>query len=139
MVIRPDEEAIQRLEKAVSRSKRRASVRFPQGFVRDSHGKDPQPPLARLVAGGGEVRLKVLVTVLMIATEPPHATKAPAKDLAAMLGLRDPGGAGARRVNKAIRDLEGMSLVQRDPRPGYTPQLTVLTLRVPATTTTISN
>lgn len=126
MVTRPAEEAIQRLEKAVTRSKRRSSVRLPQAFARDSHAKDPHPPLARVLAGGGEIRLKVLVTVLMMATEPPHATKVASKDLAAMLGLRDPDGAGARRVNKAIRDLEGMSLVERKPRPGHVPGITVL-------------
>ncbi|EYR65027.1 hypothetical protein N866_18835 [Actinotalea ferrariae CF5-4] len=107
-------------------SKRHSSVRLPQAFARDRSSKEPCPPLADLMQGGGEVRLKVMLTVLMMATKAPHARKVSAKDLAAMLGLRDADGAGARRVSKAMKDLEAKSLARRDRVPGYVPTMTVL-------------
>jgi hypothetical protein len=125
-IVRPSQEAIDRLEKAVDKSKRHSSVRLPQGFARDRQSKDPLPPLADLMRGGGEVRLKVMLTVLMMATKPPHSRKVGSKDLAAMLNLRDPDAAGAHRVNKAFRDLEDRNLMRRDREPGYVPQATVL-------------
>jgi hypothetical protein len=125
-VERPPQEAIDRLEKAVDGSKRKTSVRLPQLFARDRVSKDPVPPLADLMQGGGEVRLKALLTTLMMATKPPHSRKVSSKDLAAMLNLNDPDGAGARRVNKAFSDLEALNLVRRDREPGYVPETTVL-------------
>lgn len=123
---RPPQEAIERLEKAVEVSKRSSSVRLPQAFARDEKSKDPFPPLANLMQGGGEVRLKVMLAVLMMATKAPHSRKVSSRDLAAMLALRDPEGAGARRINKALRDLEGASMARRDSVPGYVPTVTVL-------------
>lgn len=126
MLERPPQDAVERLEKAVSRSRRSSSVRLPQQFARDSRNKVPDPPLAALMRGGGEVRLKVFLTVLMMATKPPHSTKVSSKDLAAMLNLPDPDGAGARRVNKAFADLVKAGLMRRDRKPGYVPETTVL-------------
>lgn len=125
-VERPPQEAIERLEKAVAGSKRSQSVRLPLGFARDRTQKDPSPPLAAVMQGGGEVRLKVLLTTLMMATKAPHSRKVASKDMAAMLNLRDAEKAGARRVSKAYSDLEARSLVQVDRRPGYVPTTTVL-------------
>ena len=96
---RPPQEAIDRLENAVDKSKRLSSVRLPQTFARDRLSKDPLPPLAELMQGGGEVRLKALLTVLMMATKAPHSRKVSSKDMSAMLNLRDPVSAGARRVS----------------------------------------
>jgi hypothetical protein len=126
MVERPPQEAVELLERAVRRSRRSASVRLPQQFARDRQSKSPAPPLAKLLQGGGEVRIKVLLTVLMMATKPPHMTKVSSKDLAAMLNLPDPEGAGARRVSKAFSDLDSEGLVRRDRKPGYVPDTTVL-------------
>ena len=123
---RPPQEAVERLAKAVKGSKRSSTVRLPQVFARDSVSKEPVPPLAELMQGGGDVRLKVLLTTLMMATKPPHNRKTSSKDLAAMLGLNDPDGAGARRVNKAFADLEKLNLVRRDREPGHVPETTVL-------------
>jgi hypothetical protein len=123
---RPPQEAIDRLDKAVDGSKRNSTVRLPQLFARDRVSKDPLPALAELMQGGGEVRLKVMLTTLMMATKPPHTRKVTSKDLAAMLNLNDPDAAGARRVNKAFGDLEELSLVRRNREPGYVPGTTVL-------------
>lgn len=126
MVQRPPQEAIELLEKAVERSKRRSSVRLPLAFVRDQVSEVARPPLARLLQGGGEVRIKVLLTILMMATRHPHETRVPSRNLAAMLGLHDPDGAGARRVNKALNDLVAAQLLRRELRPGHVPSVTVL-------------
>lgn len=123
---RPPQEAIGRLEKAVERSKRNSSVRLPQIFARDRLTKDPLPPLAEMMQGGGEVRLKVLLTTLMMATKAPHSRKVSSKELATMLNLRDPEGAGGRRVSKALKDLEHMKLVRVNREPGHVPLVTVL-------------
>lgn len=126
MVQRPPQEAIDLLEKAVKRSQRSSSVRLPQQFARDRTNKVAEPPLAKLMQGGGEMRLKVLLTTLMMATRAPHSTKISSKDLAAMLNLPDPDNAGARRVNKAFSDLVAADLVRRDRKPGYVPESMVL-------------
>lgn len=123
---RPSQEAIENLERAARKSKRHSSVRLPQAFARDRTSKDPLPPLATLMRGGGEVRLKALLTVLMMAAKAPHARKVASKDLAKMLDLRDPEAAGARRVNKAFADLEALSLARRKRIPGYVPTVQVL-------------
>lgn len=126
MIERPPQQTIELLDKAVQRSKRSGSVRLPQTFARDQVSQVASPPLARLLRGGGEVRIKVFLTVLMMATKPPHSTRVPSKDMAAILNLRDPDGAGARRVNKAFSDLEAAGLVRRDREPGHVPSTTVL-------------
>lgn len=126
MVTRPPQEAVALLEAAVRRSKRNASVRVPQAFARDRQSHPPVPPLAMLLQGGGEVRIKVLLTVLMMATKSPHATRVTSKDLAAMLNLPNPEAAGSRRVNKALGDLEKLQLARRERKPGYVPNTQVL-------------
>ena len=126
MVTRPPREAVELLEAAIRRSKRSASVRVPQAFARDRQAHPPMPPLATLLQGGGEVRIKVLLTVLMMATKSPHATRVASKDLAAMLNLPSPETAGSRRVNKALADLEKLNLVRRERKPGYVPNTQVL-------------
>lgn len=126
MVERPRQEAIDLMEVAVKRSKRRRGVRLPREFARDQVSAKRMPPLADLMQGGGEVRLKVLMTTLLLATTAPHSTKVSSKDLAVMLDLRDPEKAGAKRVNKAFADLVNMNLVHRELKPGYVPTSTVL-------------
>lgn len=122
----PAQEAVERLEKAVSRSKRKSSVRLPVAFARDAVGKPPTTPLARLMRGGGEVRLKVFLTTLMMATKGPHETKVSSKDLAAMLDLSEPDAAGGRRVSKAFKDLADVELVERVRVPGHVPSTKIL-------------
>lgn len=121
-------DAVDRLESAVTRSKRHSSVRLPQGFARQLTVNAGRPPLVRIMQGGrgGEPALKVFLTVRMVATKPPHDTKLSAKNLAAMLDFSDPERAGARRVTAAIRRLETGKLLEREVREGLTPKLVVL-------------
>ncbi|WP_412542098.1 hypothetical protein R8Z50_06055 [Longispora sp. K20-0274] len=81
---------------------------------------DPPPPLAELLRGGrgGEVRLKLLLSMLWLVREDPAPVLAsPARSWATLLGLPDPEGKGARRVNDAIAWLEvqGYLVAEQDP------------------------
>lgn len=99
-------EAAQRLEQAVTRSQRRASVNFPIAFVRSVDGSPP--PLARIMRGGqgGESRLRVYLLVRLLATAPPHAVTVSARELARYLGMDVDGtDMGPRRVNASLRAL----------------------------------
>jgi hypothetical protein len=118
-------EAVQRLEKAVTKSQRSRSVRFPIGFVR---GDDP--PLAKMMRGGqgGESRLRVYLLIRMMATAAPHDVPITATDIAACLGFPDPPGVGARRVNSALKVLASRehNLVAIEAPPGRTRTMKIL-------------
>lgn len=118
--------SVARLQTAVTKSKRSGSVRLPRAFALDDVYNPPNPPLARLLRGGGGVRLKVLLTVLMMATSAPHETRVTSALLAELLGLPDPEEAGSRRVTAAFRFLTRLNLVSRERMPGYTPITKVL-------------
>lgn len=64
--------ALTLLREAVDRSSRQEQVPFPkEGFLRSAEGT---PMLARMVQGGrgGEVRLKLYLTMTMMATREPY-------------------------------------------------------------------
>ena len=118
-------EPLRKLQLAVKRSRRSSSVRFPIGFVRQEVSGE-SPPLAQLLRGG-EVRLKLYLTLAMIATRAPHELDPPpASHLAAMLNLDDPTHNGARRINDALQWLHAKGFLIRTPRPGRTPHLQLL-------------
>jgi len=126
VVIPPPGGVVSELEEAVRISQRKTTVRLPQAFARDMVGTPPAPPLSAVMQGRGEMRLKVLLTTLMMATAPPHNIKVRPAELASMLGLREPGTAGVRRVNEAFKSLEALGLVRRDRQPGYVPNTAIL-------------
>lgn len=71
----------------------------------------------------GDVRLKLLLSALWVGANPPHDITTPARTWASLLGLEDPAGAGARRVNDALgwlADHEYLTIVRR---PGQATQL----------------
>lgn len=129
---RPAQEAIERLEKIVRRSKRGSTVQLPQGFARDTKNAVPDPVLAGLLRHGNGLLVKVYLTVVMAATSHPHKVQLSNPEIAEALGLPDPGGngerqgAGARRVRKAMAELEKRKLVRREPRHGHAPITHVL-------------
>src|SRR3546814_8562857 len=66
----PTQQSRDSMSYLVTTSKRTANLQLPHGFLRDGDA----PPLARLVQGGrgGEVRLKLYLTVSLIAAAAPH-------------------------------------------------------------------
>lgn len=70
---------------------------------------------------GGATRLKVYLSLLWLArnrTLERPVFSYPARHFAALIGLPHPGGAGARRVQEALRWLEKERFVALDRRPG---------------------
>src|SRR5690242_17375576 len=93
------------LDQAVKRSRRSSGIQLPLGFVRNPTVTG-NPPLARMIRGGrgGEVRLKLYLTMILVAVRPPYDIKnVPARVWAEMLDLEDPEGLGARRVSDALQ------------------------------------
>jgi hypothetical protein len=115
------------LDQAVKRSKRRSGIQLPPGFVRSREDGDV-PPVARLLRGGrgGEVRLKLYLTMILIAVRAPHKIEnVPAGVWAAMLDLDDPDGLGARRISDALQWLAKERFIERVSRRGSPPTVTL--------------
>jgi hypothetical protein len=116
------------LEQAVKRSRRGSGIQLPTGFVRaDAYGMTP--PLARMMRGGrgGEVRLKLYLTMILIAVRPPHdINNVPARAWAEVLDLEDPPGLGARRISDALQWLAMNKFVRLDSQRGRPPVVTLL-------------
>ena len=103
----PSELALRRLKVLVERSKRRSTVAVSEAFLRRRDADAAPPPLAEMVRGGrgGEVRLKLYLTMAMLAVSPPFDIQGaiPARSWAETLDLSDPDHLGARRVSDALR------------------------------------
>jgi hypothetical protein len=98
-----------------------AAVRY--RFIARTDPAAAAPPLARILRGsggrGGAVRLKLYLSLLWLArgrTDPVFAY--PAQQLAGLIGLPSPAGAGARRINESLSWLEEAGFVRLDRRPG---------------------
>jgi len=117
----PSDETLRMLRRLVQRSKRVTGVQLGKSFVRRNEAADPPPPLALLLRGGqgGEVRLKLYLTMSLLAVSPPYDIQpVPARAWAEALGLDDPGRNGARRVNDATDWLADHKLLVSDRRRG---------------------
>lgn len=60
---------------------------------------------------GGHVRIKLYLSLLWVAAREPYSTSRPARFWAALIGLEDPEGKGARRIRSALGDLKRANLV----------------------------
>ncbi|MER5417720.1 hypothetical protein [Streptomyces virginiae] len=81
------------------------------------------PPLARLLRGsggrGGAARLNLYLSMLWLSrNEDKPVFQYPAVAWAQLLGYRDPEGAGARRVQEALRWLDNEAFVRLQRKPG---------------------
>lgn len=76
--------------------------------------------------GGGAVKLKVLLSMLWVAVAEPHDVTEPARVWATLIGLEDPSGRGAARVNAAIRSLTDAEYLRVDRRVGRPSRLFLL-------------
>lgn len=97
-------------------------------FVEQRESAGAPPPLARLLRGGrgGEVRLKLLLSLLWVGAQPPHDVALSTRVWAELLGLPDPSGKGSRRVSAAVQWLATHEYVKRQERPGRPPRLVLL-------------
>jgi hypothetical protein len=114
-----------RLHRIVDKS-RRSSVPLPRPFIRDADAEEG-PPLARILRGGqgGEVKLKVLLTMHLEGVREPNNVSGVPAYWALTLGLEDPHGNGARRVRDAIAWLAAQSFIRID-RGGPQPECFLL-------------
>lgn len=110
----PSEHAL-RLASTLSQQLRNRAAKIRFDFIRQESGA--LPPLADVLRGGrgGEVRLKLLLSLLWVAgggTDDRHKTRAyPARAWAGLLDLPDPEGNGQRRIRDAISWLENEGFV----------------------------
>jgi hypothetical protein len=106
---------------------KRSSVQLPVRFVR---AELPPPPLVQMLRGGqgGEIRLKLYLTLTLLATKPPHriTREISARTWAEMLGVPDPEVNGARRVRDALTWLHEHHFVKVDRHQGRPPQMQLL-------------
>ncbi|MDY0914489.1 hypothetical protein [Rathayibacter festucae] len=104
-------------------------VKRPKVPVRSSFivSSDPNvpPPLTRLLRGGrgGEVKLKLLLSMLWIAVADPYDVTQPARVWAELLGLDEPETKGAARVNAAVRRLVEGGFLRAEARKGQPSRL----------------
>lgn len=105
-------------------SGRAAQVR--RAFVVGSEGEPP--PVARMLRGGrgGSVRLKLYLSLLWFAANPPYDVTYPARAWAQLLDLPDPDVSGARRVTDALTWLKKESFIEVQPRPGLPSRVVLL-------------
>ena len=109
------------LHSLVQRSQRNTGVPLGESFMRRKEAADAPPPLAQLLRGGrgGEVRLKLYLTMLLLAVSPPYGIPpVPGRSWAQALGLPDPERSGARRVNDAIDWLSERRFLMSERRKG---------------------
>lgn len=113
------------LGRSVTKAQRQEQVPFAKDFLRTPDGA---PPLARLLQGGrgGEVRLKLFLTITMMATRKPYDISRPPSPAhwARMLGIT--GGQPARRVADALHWLDREGFIRLTPRKGTLPLITLL-------------
>ena len=110
------------LRSLVQKSQRSTGVPLAESFIRRDEASGPPPPLALLLRGGqgGEVRLKLYITMALLAVSPPFDIRGPvpARSWAAALGLDDPEHNGARRIGDAISWLAERKFLVAERRQG---------------------
>lgn len=86
---------------------------------------DTPPPLTLLLRGGrgGEVKLKLLLSMLWVAVKEPYDVSQPARVWAELLGLSEPDTKGAARVNAAVRRLVEAGYLASEKRAGQPSRL----------------
>lgn len=115
------------LAQAKSMAAQREKILVRHDFVTlaevDSPAPGSRPPLARLVSTrgrGAEVALKTYLVLLWRCSGHPYMTEVSARQIAVLLDLEDPNGAGRRRVAAALQTLKRLDLVRVDARRGTT-------------------
>lgn len=113
--------------------RRRAGAPVRTEFVSDENVA--RTPLARLLSGGGDtggggrggqLRVKLYLSLLLVCAKAPYSTTRPARAWAALLGLDDHEVRGVRRVQQALRDLHERGFIVLHDRGGTPPLVTLL-------------
>lgn len=83
------------------------------------------PPMTSLLRGGrgGEVKLKLLLSMIWVAASKPYDVTQPARAWAQLIGLPEPRDRGAARVNAASRRLVEGGFLAAEKRPGQPSRL----------------
>lgn len=101
------------------------------------------PPLANLLRGGqsgdgedqverrgggrgGQLRVKLYLSLLWVCAAEPYEATYPARAWAALLGLEDHETKGVRRIHQAIRDLADQGMITAQDRGGHPSTLRLL-------------
>lgn len=103
---------------------KRQHVAIRSAFIVSSDPKTP-PPLTSILRGGrgGEVKLKLLLSMLWIGAKEPYDVTQPARVWAELIGLDEPSTKGAARVNAAARRLVEGKFLTVEKRPGQPSRL----------------
>lgn len=124
---RPTNAALKAAENAGAYGRKRAQLRYP--FVERLHADDAPPPMARMLRGGqgGQVRMKLYLSYLWMQRED-EATPLSftARAWATLFDLKDPAGAGARRVSDAQAWLNKNHFIEINAQAGRPNQVVVL-------------
>lgn len=108
-----------------------SGIQLPVEFARrDRYAPSGQaPPLARMFRGGrgGEVRLKLYLSLILLAAAPPYELPPiPGRAWAETLSLPDPEQNGARRIAQATNWLAAEGFLRINRQPGTPPEITLL-------------
>jgi hypothetical protein len=111
----------------ISSRVKRERVQIRRGFV-ESSAPPSVPPLTQLLRGGrgGEVKIKLLLSMIWVAAKAPYDVTFPARSWATLLALPDPGGKGAARITDALRTLEQQGFVSMKKHRGQPSSITLL-------------
>ena len=102
----------------------RKSVAVRSSFIVSMDPETP-PPMTLMMRGGrgGEVKLKLLLSMLWIAVKEPYDVTQSARVWAELIGLDEPETRGAARVNAAVRRLVEGDFLEVEKRPGQSSRL----------------
>lgn len=113
--------------------RRRAESGAPVRSIFAADASVERTPLARLMSGdngpggrGGQVRLKMLISLYWVCAAAPYDVIAPARAWAALIGLDDHETKGVRRIHQAVADLEARQFISVEDRGGRPSRITVL-------------
>lgn len=129
----PQTQAAAEFARSLGQRRRRAGAPVRTEFVSDEN--TPRTPLARLLSGsgdtggggrGGQLRVKIYLSLLWVCAKEPYSTTRPARAWAALLGLDDHEVRGVRRVQQALRDLHERGFIVLHDRGGVPPLVTLL-------------
>lgn len=106
---------------------RRAFVTIGEGQLQSPMGSLMSSTSAGGGGRGGRTRLALLLSLLWVASAPPHTASRPARWWAEIIGLPDGAARGARSVSTNLHELDRRGFIRLEPgRRGYNSKVTLL-------------